>query len=94
MEARYHNYSTDQCNAMMMELTENEKHGMETKPKYLPITMYNAIMLLMKNKTIWKLYVTSFQFFETKPGCYCWKKKIILLWKLNVKSFQLLCSMP
>lgn len=35
MEAKYHNYSTDQCNAMMMELAENEKHGMETKPKYL-----------------------------------------------------------
>lgn len=50
MEAKYHNYSTDQCNAMMMELMENEKHGMETKPKYLPITMYNAIMLLMINE--------------------------------------------
>lgn len=50
MEAKYHNHSTDQCNAMMMELTKNEKHGMETKPKYLPITLYNAIMLLMINE--------------------------------------------
>lgn len=34
----------------MKILTETEKHGMETKPKYLPITMYNVIMLLMKNE--------------------------------------------
>lgn len=50
MEGKYHNYSIDQCNAMMMELLETEKQRMETTNQYLPITMYNAIMLLMQNE--------------------------------------------
>lgn len=95
MEGKYHNYSIDQCNAMMMELLETEKQRMETTNQYLPITMYNAIMLLMQNeKLIWKLYVTSFHFFCTTPRCYLWNMKNILRWKLLVTIFQLLCTIP
>lgn len=50
MEATYRNCSVDLCNAIMMELMKKEKQRMEITKQYTPITMYNAIMLLMEHE--------------------------------------------
>lgn len=46
----------------MMELTETEKQRLETTNQYLPITMYNAIMLLMENEKYFNMKTTCENF--------------------------------
>lgn len=91
MEAKYRNYSIDQCNAIMMELMKMEKLITEFTRKYLPIFLYNTIMLLIENERHINLdaLCNSFQFFLYNASMLLMKKQNHIIMETTCKKFSI-----
>lgn len=91
MEDICRNYSIDPCNAFMMNLVEKEKHNMETKRIYLPISQYNIIMLMIENEKQINLdtLCNYFPFYALNASMILIEKENHIIMETTCKKFSI-----
>lgn len=91
MEDKCRNYSIDRCNAFMRNLMEIEKDITETTRKYLPIFLYNTIMLLIKNERHINLdtLCNYFPFYALNASMILIEKENHIIMETTCKKFSI-----